>query len=96
MREPNLKARAEVVKSMEIMVRCINDESIIDSWLMVGVADGDIDENTTLEEIIENGYCDDTTYQELMSTFLKCMYRASADGLYSDGITSASRCIEWR
>ena len=43
--------RADVVRAMEIMVSTINDETIIDSWLMVGVADGDITAETTNEEI---------------------------------------------
>lgn len=92
----NKMARAKVVRSMETLARSINDESIFDSWLMVGVADGDIKADTTDEEIIEMGYCDDKTFQELMSVFLRMMYRARINGLYADGIVSDTLHIEWR
>lgn len=87
--------RADVVRAMETMVRTINDETIIDSWLMVGVADGDITSETTNEEIEEMGYTDDTTFMELMTLFLKLMHRAGNDGLYFDSIVSGSKSITW-
>ena len=43
--------RGETVLAMEHMARCINDEDIFWSWLSVGVADGDITEDTTLYAI---------------------------------------------
>lgn len=92
----NLMARAEVVKAMDTMVGCINDEGIIESWLVGGVADGDITEDTTLEDIIEMGYCDgDETFRDLLTLFLRLMNRASKDGLYSDGVVSYTKHIEW-
>lgn len=87
--------RADVVRAMEIMVSTINDESIIDSWLMVGVADGDITADTTNEEIEEMGYTEDTTFTELLTLFLKLMNRAGNDGLYFDKILSGSKSITW-
>lgn len=81
--------RAEVVKAMETIARCINDEEIFYGWLMVGVADGDIDENTTLEDIYELGYTDNDTFAELMGVFLRKMALANkSGGLYCDGIVS--------
>lgn len=88
--------RADVVKAMDIMVGTINDERIIESWLMCGVADGDIDENTTNEEIEELGYTDDVTFRELMDLFIKLMYRAKNDGIYFDGILSKTISVEWK
>jgi hypothetical protein len=87
--------RADVVRAMDIMVSTINDETIIDSWLMVGVADGDITSDTTNEEIEELGYTDDTTFAELLTLFLKLMNRAGNDGLYFDSIVSGSKSITW-
>ena len=87
--------RADVVRAMDIMVSTINDETIIESWLMVGVADGDITAETTNEEIEELGYTDDTTFAELMTLFLKLMSRAGSDGLYFDKILSGSKSITW-
>ena len=87
--------RADVVRAMEIMVSTINDETIIDSWLMVGVADGDITDTTTNEEIDELGYTEDKTFEELLTLFLKLMNKAGNDGLYFDKILSGSKSITW-
>lgn len=85
----NRLKRAEVVKAMETLARCINDEDIFESWLMVGVADGDIDSDTELEDVDEY-YTEDKNFSELMDLFLRLMSRAKNDdtGLYCDGIVS--------
>ena len=44
---------------METLARCINDEDIFDSWLMLGVADGDINGSEDDEDI--EYYCEDDT-----------------------------------
>lgn len=93
----NMEFRAKVVKSMDMLVYCINNENYVDSWLSVGVADGDIGENTTLQDIIDYGYCEDDNFKDLMTLFLKLMRRAGNNGgLYCDGIVSAERHDEWR
>jgi hypothetical protein len=92
----NNKTRADVVRAMNTMVSCINYESIIDTWLALGVADGDIKADTTNEEIEELGYTDDKTFSELMTLFLKLMSRAGNDGgLFCDGIVSGHKVISW-
>jgi hypothetical protein len=79
--------RAEVVRAMETLARSINDEDVFEGWLICGVADGDIDETTTDEEL--ECYLEDGTFAELMGTFLKVMARAKkSGGLYVDGIVS--------
>lgn len=85
----NRLKRAEVVKAMETLARCINDEDIFERWLMCGVADGDIDSDTALEDIDEY-YTRDKNFSELMDLFLRLMSRAKNDdtGLYCDGIVS--------
>lgn len=83
----NTKKRLEVVRAMETLARCINDEDIFESWLMVGVADGDIQEDTP-DEYLEY-YAEDKNFSELMDLFLRLMSRAKEDGgLYCDGIVS--------
>lgn len=83
------KERAELVRAMETVARCINDEDIFMGWLMNGVADEDIVSETTLEEIDEMGYTDAGTLRCLMDCFLRCMIRASkSGGLYCGGVTS--------
>lgn len=85
--KPINKERINMVRAMETIARSVNDESAFDLWLYLGVADGDIDDDTTDEELED--YCDDETFAELMDTFLKLMARAKkSGGLYCDGITS--------
>lgn len=84
-----MKERVDMVRAMEFICRCINDEEIIMSWLMCGVADGDINRETTDAEIYEE-YCDsDTNFAELMDCFLRCMLRANkSGGLYCGEVVS--------
>mgnify|MGYP007122081090 CR=1 FL=1 len=82
-----LKERVNVVRAMETIARCINDEMIFDSWLMVGVADGDIAEDTEDEDL--EYYCEDDNFAELMDLFLRLMTRTKkSGGLYCDGVVS--------
>ena len=83
----NFKRRVEVVRAMETLARCINDENIFDSWLMCGVADGDINEDTEDEDL--ECYTDDASFAELMGLFLRLMKRAEkSGGLYCDRVVS--------
>lgn len=84
----NTADRIKMVRAMEYIARSINDENIIMSWLGYGVADGDIDENTTDDDLL--GYVeDDVTFAELMGVFLYCMKRAEKNGgLYCDDVVS--------
>lgn len=84
--------RAEVVKAMDLLARCINDESQFMGWLCVGVADGDIDDNTTPQEIVDMGYTDDGTFKDLMSAFIRYIHYAYEDGgIYCNGIVSKDK-----
>lgn len=87
--------RADIVRAMDLMVYTINDETILESWLMVGVGDGDIKPETTNEEIEAFGYTSDKTFSELMTLFLKLMNRAGKDGLFFDGIVSGHKEVKW-
>ena len=86
--------REKMVKAMEFIARQINNEDIFDGWLMVGVADGDI-EYGDLEVTKDNAgwldsyYEDDSDFAELMDTFLRKMAQAYKDGgLYCDRVVS--------
>ena len=93
----NHMERAKVVKAMETMARCINNENIFEFWLWGGVADGDITEDTTLEDIIDEGYTKDETFKDLLDLFMKLMYKASKDGgLYCNYISSKMLHTEWK
>ena len=84
----NKQKRIEVVKAMETLARCINDERVFNKWLLCGVAEGDINENTSDEEL-EFYVEDDKMFADLMQTFLKCMNSAYKNGgLYVDKVVS--------
>ncbi len=88
-REVNHVERALMVIAMETVARSINDEDILMGWLMCGVADGDIDNTTTPQEVIDMGYTEDGTFVDLMDCFLRCMKRAyKSGGLYCSWATS--------
>ena len=85
----DLHERAEMVRAMERITRSLNDEEIFEAWLIVGVADGDIDGQETDEDL--EYYCEDENYADLMGLFLRLMRRAGEGGLYSNGIISAHK-----
>ena len=83
----NLSRRAKVVRAMETIARCVNDEEVFYRWLLCGVADGDIDNDTTDEDL--EYYCEDKTFADLMERFLDLMTAAKkSGGLYEDKIVS--------
>ena len=81
-----LELRAKVVRAMDLLCRSINDEEVFMPWLSVGVADGDITNETTDEDL--EWYCEDDNFAELMYYFLRRMKAAEKDGLYVDGVLS--------
>lgn len=88
----NKVERARMVKAMETIARSINDEDIFDNWLMFGVADGDIKDDTPVEEIMEmDYYLDDESFGDLMGLFLRLMKQTEkSGGLYCDKVVSTS------
>lgn len=89
----NVEERIKMVKAMEYIARNINDEEIFyNTWLSIGVADGDI-EYGDLTPNDDSGmidyYIKDGNFAELMRTFLSVMKRAEkSGGLYCDKIVS--------
>ena len=92
-----MENRKRMVLAMEMLVRSINNEDIMMSWLYNGVADGDIsdysiDTNEVDDYYIEGERRDDSdknSYKQLMSLFLRLMYKAYLDGGICDsGIVS--------
>lgn len=80
----NKADRAELVLSMERIARCINDESIFEAWLVLGVADGDGDMETISGD---DFYTSDDEFAYLMHLFLDLMTQANkSGGLTCDGI----------
>lgn len=84
--------RAKMVACMEYIARQINNEDVFDTWLMCGVADGDIDYGNLDFSEINDYYLDDVNFKNLMSTFLVCMNNAFEDsGLYCGGVVSKDK-----
>ena len=82
-----LSVRAKMVRAMETVARAVNDESVFESWLMCGVADGDINGSETDEDL--EFYCEDKNFADLMENFLDLMKAAKkSGGLYKDGVVS--------
>ena len=93
--------RLKLVKAMEYLVRCVNDETLLDAWLTLGVADGDFDygdlsvaENPEDDEGI--WYVEENeAFSEIMDLFLGIMASANEyGGLYCDGVVSKQRHTE--
>lgn len=74
----NKAERTAMVIAMDTIVRNLNDDTMIESWLMCGVADGDIDSSTTE---VDDYYLEDKNFNDLMQLFGKIMKRALSDGI---------------
>lgn len=82
----NKNIRKDNILAMERLVRCINNEEIIESWLMCGIPDGDI-KNYTRDEV-DDYFTEDKNLKDLITLFLKLMTKANNDGsLNIDGVT---------
>lgn len=89
----SLQYRVKMVKAMEYIACQINDENIIEAWLQLGVADGDIPygDLSVREEDYDDleYYIDDEEFGELMGVFLYLMHKAfKSGGLYCNKILS--------
>ena len=82
-----VRERKQAVLAMEMLVRSVNNEPFIDSWLSCGVPDGDIQRYE--EDEVDEYFTEDKNFSELMGLFLSIMSRAHKNGgLYIDGIKS--------
>ena len=84
----NLKERVSVIRAMDTIVRSLNDEEYVAWWLEDGVPDGEIDEETTDEELYWL-VDDDESFADIMSTFIKIMRRQPVNGaMWVDNVLS--------
>lgn len=87
----NKNERVKMVKAMEYIARQINDEDVLEGWLVSCVADGDIDyaDLSEKDDGILDYYINDKNFADIMDIFLWCMNKAYKDGgLYCDGVVS--------
>lgn len=81
------KRRCALVRAMDLIAKSVNNEIFIEEWLIRGVADGNINQNTDDEDL--EYYIQDTEFADLMDTFLHVMKNAQRDGgLYCDRVLS--------
>lgn len=84
----DLKSRVATVRAMDEVIRSLNDENKMMTWLMYGVPDGEINENTRDEDLrwlVES----DRSFADLMYWFIRIMNKVSPnDGMYVDGVCS--------
>lgn len=84
----NLKERVSVIRAMDIIIRSLNDERDILWWLDSGVPDGEINKETTDEELYWL-VDDDESFADIMSTFIKIMRRQPVNGaMWVDNVLS--------
>ena len=89
----NLKERVSVVRAMDTIVRSLNDERDILWWLDSGVPDGEINEETTDEELYWL-VDDDESFADIMSIFIKIMRRQPVNGaMWVDNVLSKEENI---
>ena len=88
------KAQAKMIIEMDDVARCINDENIVESWMMGGVPDGDIPykETISMEDLDEiSEMYDEYDFKVFIGCFLRCMKSAGRDGLYLDGVIADNK-----
>ena len=88
------KAQAKMIIEMDDISRCINDENIVESWMMGGVPDGDIPykETISMEDLNEVAEMyDEYDFKVFIGCFLRCMKSAGKDGLYLDGVIADNK-----
>jgi hypothetical protein len=84
----DLKSRVATVRAMDEVIRSLNDENKMMTWLMYGVPDGEIDEDTKDEDLrwlVES----DAGFADLMYWFIRIMNKVSPNGgMWVDGVCS--------
>lgn len=76
------KKRIKLARAMDLIVRSLNDEDIIETWLMLGVADEDYKLPDEEWEIYVE---DDDDFKDLITLFRKLVNKSE---IYCDGICS--------
>ena len=86
--------RRKAIVCMEYLCRQINDENVLDGWLMCGVPDGEIEYgNLDISAVDEEDYMiSDEGFKDLMTCFLRRMSRAyESGGLWCGGVVSGTK-----
>jgi hypothetical protein len=87
----NSKERVSVIRAMDTIVRSLNDGRDVLWWFEYGVPDGEINEETTDDELLWL-VDDDKLFADIMSTFIKIMKRQPINGaMWVDNVLSQNK-----
>ena len=97
MQSENIAERVELLKAMDVIVRSLNDESVMDLWLTNGVPDGadDSDYEFIAEDVTtpEDEDGDTSCFEECCRCFTACIAAGAKHGYYSGGVLGDIRPV---
>ena len=97
MQPENVAERVELLKAMDVVVRSLNDESVMDLWLTNGVPDGadDSDYEFIAEDVAtpEDEDGDTSCFEETCRCFTACIAAGAKHGYYSGGVLGDIRPV---
>jgi hypothetical protein len=97
MQPENVAKRVELLKAMDVVVRSLNDESVMDLWLTNGIPDGadDSDYEFIAEDVATPEYEDGDTscFEETCRCFTACIAAGAKHGYYSGGVLGDIRPV---
>lgn len=97
MKPENVAERVELLKAMDVVVRSLNDESVMDLWLTNGVPDGadESDYEFIAEDVATPEYEDGDTscFEECCRCFTACIAAGAKHGYYSGGVLGDNRPV---
>lgn len=97
MQPENVAKRVELLKAMDVVVRSLNDESVMDLWLTNGVPDGadDSDYEFIAEDVTtpEDEDGDTSCFEECCRCFTACIAAGAKHGYYSGGVLGDIRPV---
>ena len=97
MQPKNVAERVELLKAMDVVVRSLNDEEVMDLWLTNGVPDGadKSDYEFIAEDVAtpEDEDGDTSCFEETCRCFTACIAAGAKHGYYSGGVLGDIRPV---
>ena len=97
MQSENIAERVGLLKAMDVVVRSLNDESVMDLWLTNGVPDGadESDYEFIAEDVAtpEDEDGDTSCFEECCRCFTSCIAAGANHGYYSGGVLGDIRHV---
>lgn len=97
MKPENIAERVELLKAMDVVVRSLNDEEVMDLWLTNGVPDGadESDYEFIAEDVAipEDEDGDTSCFEECCRCFTACIAMGAKHSYYSGGVLGDIRPV---